>query len=56
MIGANVKKIMPDDVAEKHDGYLHRYKATGVKTVIGIKRCGKGHASVAHHAVGSFLM
>jgi hypothetical protein len=54
MIGANVKMIMPDDVAEKHDGYLHRYKATGVKTVIGIKRCGKGHSVVVHRAVGFF--
>lgn len=39
IIGENIKAIMPDDVAEKHDGYLERYMATGVKHVIGTKRC-----------------
>ncbi len=34
VISHNIKMIMPDDVAAKHDGYLAQYKATGKKTII----------------------
>jgi PAS domain S-box-containing protein len=38
-IGENIKMIMPDDIAAKHDGYLARYMSTGVAHIIGSKRC-----------------
>jgi hypothetical protein len=30
--------LMPQDVADKHDGYLRRYVETGVAHIIGSKR------------------
>ena len=35
LIGQNIKMLMPDEVARKHDGYLKAYRETGVKKVIG---------------------
>ena len=37
-IGQNVKMLMPAPYRENHDSYLHRYKATGEKRIIGIGR------------------
>jgi PAS domain-containing protein len=37
-VGQNIKMLMPQDVADKHDGYLRRYVETGVKHVMGSKR------------------
>ena len=37
-VGNNIKSLMPDSVAAKHDGFLAKYTATGVKSVIGSKR------------------
>ena len=38
MVGKNVKMLMPDEMASKHDRILASYKATGVKKVIGTSR------------------
>jgi len=35
LIGQNVKMLMPEEHASKHDGYLHKYKVTGEKRVLG---------------------
>ena len=38
IIGKNVKTLMPDDVAELHDGFMRRFIETGEKRIIGIGR------------------
>ena len=38
VIGQNVKMLMPPPYREEHDEYLHRYRATGNKRIIGIGR------------------
>ncbi len=38
MLGQNVNILMPTDSAEKHDGYISRYKETGVRHIIGSTR------------------
>ncbi|MFT5425819.1 MAG: two-component system sensor histidine kinase/response regulator, partial [Gammaproteobacteria bacterium] len=38
VIGQNIKMLMPESFAVEHDGYLHAYKETGEKKVIGIGR------------------
>jgi len=38
LIGKNIKMLMPDVIATHHDGYLQRYRDTGVKAIIGIGR------------------
>jgi two-component system sensor kinase FixL len=38
LIGENVSTLMPSPDRERHDGYLHRYLATGEKRIIGIGR------------------
>ena len=38
VIGKNVKILMPSPYQEEHDEYLHRYRATGKKRIIGIGR------------------
>jgi len=38
LIGQNVKMLMPEQHAEKHDEYLHRYKVTGQKRILGVGR------------------
>lgn len=37
-IGQNVKIIMPSNYADAHDGYMHNYRASGVRKIIGIGR------------------
>ena len=34
ILGRNVKMLMPDSIAQFHDGYLEAYRRTGKKTVI----------------------
>eukprot|EP01065_Artemidia_motanka_P052929 TRINITY_DN9687_c0_g1_i1.p1 TRINITY_DN9687_c0_g1~~TRINITY_DN9687_c0_g1_i1.p1 ORF type:complete len:3619 (+),score=1022.79 TRINITY_DN9687_c0_g1_i1:109-10965(+) len=34
IMGKNIKALMPDSIAAKHDGYLADYRKTGVKKVI----------------------
>jgi two-component system sensor kinase FixL len=38
VIGKNVSMLMPQPYRDEHDGYLHRYFATGEKRIIGIDR------------------
>lgn len=38
LIGQNVKILMPDDYASKHDEYLQKYKQTKQKSIIGTGR------------------
>jgi PAS domain S-box-containing protein len=38
MVGENIKFITPDDVRDKHDGYLRRYRETGKKHIIDTTR------------------
>jgi len=45
VLGKNIKMLMPDTYAKKHDSYLARYARTGVKTVIDSKRTVMGKAS-----------
>jgi two-component system sensor kinase FixL len=37
-VGKNVSMLMPRTYAEQHDGYLHRYKQTRQRRIIGIGR------------------
>ncbi|TNF33045.1 MAG: PAS domain S-box protein [Gammaproteobacteria bacterium] len=38
VIGRNVKMLMPQEIAEHHDGFLKNYMTTGIARVIGIGR------------------
>jgi two-component system sensor kinase FixL len=35
LLGKNIKMLMPREIASHHDGYLRRYRETGVKEIIG---------------------
>ncbi len=48
IMGKNIKKLMPNEYAKKHDGYLINYKRTGTKKVIG-----SGRKIVAQNKFGS---
>jgi two-component system sensor kinase FixL len=38
VLGKNIKMLMPAPYREGHDGYLHRYRRTGERRIIGIGR------------------
>ena len=38
VIGKNVSILMPDDIAKKHDSYIHHYIKTGEKKIMGSGR------------------
>lgn len=42
VLGQNVKMLMPAPYRERHDGYLHAYRTTGEKRIIGIGRVAMG--------------
>jgi two-component system sensor kinase FixL len=38
VVGSNVRKLMPQPYRDAHNGYLDRYRATGVRHIVGIGR------------------
>ena len=38
IIGQNIKRLMPESIAEKHDSYLKRYLDTGHTKILGLTR------------------
>jgi two-component system, LuxR family, sensor kinase FixL len=38
LFGKNIKMLMPESIAIYHDGYLQRYRDTGIKSIIGMGR------------------
>lgn len=38
VFGKNIKLLMPDDIAQKHDEYLHNYHAENISRVVGLGR------------------
>jgi two-component system sensor kinase FixL len=50
VLGKNIKMLMPQDYAERHDEYMHNYMETGHRRIIGI-----GRAVHARHANGEII-
>ena len=50
LIGQNIKMLMPEDIAQNHDGFLARYRRTGEKAIIGI-----GREVIGQHKDGSLF-
>jgi len=50
VVGRNIKMLMPDTYANKHDQYLSRYVRTGIKHVVDSKR-----TVMAKHSGGDML-
>ena len=48
VIGENVSMLMPSPDREQHDGYLKKYRDTGVRKIIGI-----GRVTTARHRDGN---
>jgi two-component system, LuxR family, sensor kinase FixL len=38
VVGSNIRILMPQPYRDAHDGYLERYRATGVRHIVGIGR------------------
>lgn len=49
VLGHNVRMLMPEEIALRHDGYLRSYEKTGVKRVVD---CEMGYLTTGRHKSG----